>query len=147
MSKQRGFALILAIFLIVTLAAMGVYLVTVSTGQIEATTQDEQGARAYQAARTGIDWGAYQVLRNPAGAFAVACTPAGNTQTLTLQQGLTGFYAQVRCERVGSEAEGGGTVVVRRVQSTGCNSTPCCVAGTACGPTYVERQLQLTVTD
>ena len=147
MSEQRGFALILAIFLIVTLAAMGVYLVTVSTGQIEATTQEEQGARAYQAARTGIDWGAYQVLRNPSGAFTAACTPAGTTQTLTLQQGLTGFYAEVRCERVGSETEGVDAVVVRRLQATGCNSSPCCAAGAACGPTYVERQLQLTVTD
>lgn len=147
MRTQRGFALILAIFLIVTLAAMGVYLVTVSTGQIEAVTQDEQGARAYQAARTGVDWGAYQILRNSAGTFAAACTPAGTAQTLVLQQGLAGFYAEVRCEQVGSESEGGSPVVVRRLQVTGCNSTPCCAAGGACGPTYVERQVQLTISE
>lgn len=52
-----------ALFIIVTLAAIGTYLLTVSTGQVAAATQDEQGARAYQAARAGIEWGAYQVLK------------------------------------------------------------------------------------
>jgi MSHA biogenesis protein MshP len=136
----------LAIVLVVTLAAIGVYLLTISTGQIEAATQDEQGVRAYQAARTGIEWGAYQMLRNAGGAFAGACTGAGTTQTLTLQQGLAGFYAEVSCQQVGSESEAGASVVIWRLQATGCNTTPCCAASTACGPTYVERQLQLTLT-
>ena len=48
--RCRGFALMLAVFMIVTLAAIGVYLVTVSTGQTQAVSQDEQGVRAYQAA-------------------------------------------------------------------------------------------------
>jgi MSHA biogenesis protein MshP len=154
MTRHRGFALMLAIFLIVTLAAVGVYLVTVSTGQIEAATQDEQGARAYQAARAGMEWGAYQILQKSTGAFAVACTAAGNKQELTFQQGLSGFYADVRCQEVGSEAEGGAPMVVKRLQVTGCNASPttpnvtdtCCPAGNACGPLYVERQLQLTLT-
>jgi MSHA biogenesis protein MshP len=143
MRRQRGFALMLAIFLVVTLAAMGVYLLTISTGQIEAAVQDEQATRAHQAARSGIDWGAYQMLRNSGGAFATACTVGGNTQTLVLGQGLANFFAEVHCQQVGSEAEAGATVVLHRLRVTGCNSSPCCPAGTACGPTYVERQLQL----
>ena len=55
--RQSGFVLVLAIFMIISLAAIGVYLVTISTTQVEAGVQDEQGARAYQAARAGIDWG------------------------------------------------------------------------------------------
>jgi MSHA biogenesis protein MshP len=136
----------MAIFMIVTLAAVGVYLLTVSTGQIEAVTQDEQGARAYQAARSGIDWGAFQVLRNGGGPFGATC--AGATQTLTTLGSLgppggTPFYAEVSCQRVGNETEGGVTVEVFRLTAMGCNRTPCSGAAT---PTYVERQLQLTLT-
>ena len=52
--RARGFALILAIFMIVTLAAVGVYLVTVSTGQVQAVAQDVNATRAYRAARAGL---------------------------------------------------------------------------------------------
>ena len=144
---QTGFALVLALFLIVSLAAIGAYLLTVSTAQVEAGVQDEQGARAYQAARTGIDWGAYQLRRNPGGAFASACIAAGvgsgSAQTLTLGAGLTGFYAQVACLKTGDEFEGADAIRTYRVTATGCNQTPC---ASSVGPTYVERQLQLTLT-
>jgi len=134
--RCRGFALILAVFMIVTLAAIGLYLVTVSTGQIQAVSQDEQSVRAYQAARTGIELGAFQLLRNP------PCTPS---QTLTLTQGLSGFYAVVTCLQVGTtETEGTASIKVYRITATGCNNNPCSPATPA--PTYVERQLQLTIT-
>jgi MSHA biogenesis protein MshP len=147
----------MAIFLIVTLAAIGVYVVTISTGQLEAVTQDEQGARAYQAARTGVEWGAFQLLCNPANpncnrpasAFFSACTGAGSiSQTLTLTQGLSGFCAQVGCQRVGSETEAGVPVTVYRITATGFNRVPASAlcGASAVGPTYVERQVQLTLT-
>jgi MSHA biogenesis protein MshP len=131
----------MAIFIIVTLAAIGVYLLTVSTGQLEAATQDEQGTRAYQAARTGVDWGAYQLLQNPAGPLAAGCAPGPITQDMTL---ANGFNVRVRCERVGSETEAGVAVGAYSLTVTGCNKNPC--DGTSSGPTYVERQLQLTLT-
>jgi MSHA biogenesis protein MshP len=135
----------MAIFMIVTLAAIGVYLLTISTGQLEAASQDEQGARAYQAARSGVDWGAFQVLRNGGGPFLAACT--GPTQTLPLGSlgpaGGTNFYAEVSCQRVGNETEGAVSVEVFRLTSKGCNRTPCSGIAT---PTYAERELQLTVT-
>lgn len=136
----------MAVFMIVTLAAIAVYLLTISTGQLEATTQDEQATRAYQAARTGIDWGAYQLLKNSGASFATNCpaAPATNTQNLDLAQGLNGFRAEVSCQRW-SETEAGDPVVIYRLTVTGCNRS-----GTACGgaanPTYVERQLQLSIT-
>jgi MSHA biogenesis protein MshP len=143
--RSAGFALILALFLLVSLAAMGAYLFTISTGQLEAGIQDEQGARAYQAARAGVDWGAFQLLRNSGGAFATNCAGGSATQApIALAAGLAGFYAEVSCQRVGSETEGAAAVRVFRITSTGCNRTPC--AGVAT-PTYVERQLQLTLTN
>jgi MSHA biogenesis protein MshP len=139
--QVEGFALMMAIFIIVTLAAIGVYLLAISTGQLEAATQDEQGARAYQAARTGADWGAYQLLQNSSGPLATGCAPGPITQDLSLPNG---FNARVRCDRVGSETEAGFPVVAYSLTVTGCNKNPC--DGTSTGPTYVERQLQLTLT-
>jgi MSHA biogenesis protein MshP len=153
--RQTGFLLMLAIFLIVTLSAIGIYLVTISTGQVEAASQDEQGARAYQAARAGIDWGAFQVLRNsvvpPASAsdFGPTCkTTNAASQTLTLgtlgaPAGATPFRATVSCSR-SAETEGGNTVEIYTLTVTGCNRSSC--PGTP-DSTYVERQLQLVLSN
>ena len=59
---QRGFSLISAIFLLVVIAALGTFAVTISTTQHMGAAQDVMGARAYQAARAGIEWGAYRLL-------------------------------------------------------------------------------------
>ncbi len=143
--RQSGFGLILALFLIISLAAIGAYLLTISTAQVEAGVQDEQGARAYQAARTGIEWGAYQLLQVPAGTFATTtCNATGTpSQQLTLTGSLAGFFAQVGCLMTGPETEGASVVRNYRITVTGCNQASC---SGAVGPTYVERQLQLTLT-
>ena len=131
LQRARGFALIMALFLIVSLATIGAYLLTVSNVQVETGVMDEQGAHAYQAARAGLEWGAYTVLRN-------GICPGGTT-TIALP---AGFYAEVTCTAYGPENEGGTPVSTYRIVSTGCNATPC-TSGT--GASYVERQLQLTV--
>lgn len=135
--RARGFALILALFLIISLAAIGGYLLTVSNVQVESGILDEQGARAYQAARAGLEWGAYRVLQ------ASSC--AGTT-TFAFPTGpgdeLNGFSVTVSCTAFGAESEGGATVSTFRITSTGCNAGACPGAPV---PGYVERQLQLTV--
>ena len=60
-----------AIFLLVILAALGAFMLTFSTVQHTTAATDLEGARAYQAARAGIEWAAFQVL-DPAGATVVA---------------------------------------------------------------------------
>ena len=133
--RARGFALILAVFLIVSLAAIGAYMLTVSNVQVASATMDEQGLRAYQAARAGLEWGAYRVLVD-----GVCAAGAFNLTTVH----LVGFRAQVACTQFGTEIEGSNPAVsTYRITSTGCNDTTAC-PGTA-GLTYVERQLQLTV--
>ena len=129
--RARGFALVLALFLIVSLAAIGAYLLSVSNVQVETGIMDEQGARAYQAARAGLDWGAYRVL--------IDGICPGVPTTIPMPDG---FHAEVTCTEYGPENEGGTPVSTYRIVSTGCNATPSC-GGT--GATYVERQLQLTV--
>lgn len=129
--RARGFALILALFLIVSLAAIGGYMLTVSNAQVEAGIMDEQGARAYQAARAGLEWGAYQVLRTS------NCPPGPTNLPFA-----AGFRASVTCTAFLPETEGGVLINTFRITSTGCNDAAC--PGTAV-PGYVERQLQLTV--
>lgn len=138
--SNRGFALMLAVFLIVTLAAISVYVLTVSTAQVEASAQDEQAARAYQAARTGIELAAYAILRPP----SLDC--AGVAQTLNLGGGLAGFSVTITCaESSEDEGDRAGPSAVRlfRLTATGCNSGGVCPGAPA--PTYAERQLHLTI--
>lgn len=150
--RERGFVLMAAVFLIVVFAAIGAYLVTVASGQVEAASQDEQGTRAYLAARAGVDWAAYQLLRRddvlppPApGDFGPTC--AGGAATVTLTLGALGgpagdsFRVTVNCTRT-PENEGGVAVQVFLITSTGCNRATCTATGDA---GYVERQLQLVV--
>jgi MSHA biogenesis protein MshP len=141
----QGFALMAAIFILVVLSSIAVYLLTVSTGQVAAVTQDEQATRAYQAARAGVEWGAFQILRNPGGTFAATTCPAGGSSALAFgalgSPGATTFTANVTCSRT-VETEGGVNVRIYVLTSNGCNRASCPGAPDA---TYVERQLQLIV--
>lgn len=128
-STQRGFAIVTAIFLVVVLAALGAFMLTFSTVQHITSAQDVQGTRAYQAARTGIEWGAYQVLRNS------SCTPS---TSLTAGGTQTGFSITVQCNLFPATTEGGNTVNMYQITSTASQ-------GTLGSATYVERQLQATI--
>jgi MSHA biogenesis protein MshP len=148
--RQRGFSLILALFLLVSLAAMAAYLLTISTLQQESSAADELGARAYQAAHSGIDWGLYQLLRDPSGAYATACdaavAPAAPAaQTFALSAGLAAFSVKVECTSTAPTTEGAISGLRAYVlKATACNQASC--PGIQ-GPAYVERQLQATVTN
>lgn len=126
--KQRGFSLVSAIFLLVVIAALGAFAVTLSTTQQQSSALDVMGARAYQAARTGIEWGAYQVLRNGGACAAATTLPAG-----TLAGTLSGFDVTVNCI---STAHTG--VTIYQLTSTATQG--------AVGTTnYVERQMAVTI--
>ena len=74
MRRARGFLIIAAVFLIVVLAGLIAYLMSVSTTSQAASVADLNSARAYQTARAGIEWAVYEVLRNPGGGtFRSAC--------------------------------------------------------------------------
>jgi MSHA biogenesis protein MshP len=97
--RSAGVGIVTAIFLLVVLAGLGVALVTLSTGQQQAIALDEQGVRAQQAARAGIEWGLYHRLRDTncadGGVYPVAL--AGNV--------LSGFTVFVSCRQAGVPAE------------------------------------------
>ena len=141
---QRGFSIVTAIFLIVVLALLGVFIVSVTGLQQSSQQIDLQGVRAYQAARAGIEWAAFQVLDpnntlNPVTCAALPSCPAASTPLPTLAGSLSPFTVTVTCSALATPAsEGNQQVQVFAIVSTATTGT----AGTA---GYVNRQLQATM--
>jgi MSHA biogenesis protein MshP len=132
-----------AIFLIVILAGLGVAMVNVATVHQTSSALDVQGARAYQAARAGIEWGLYQQLRNGA-----ACTGASSTFQLPAGTTLSGFRVTVTCVLTAGPAVAVTVpplVLDRKViTATACNLTAgTCTAGVGGGTDFVQRILQV----
>jgi MSHA biogenesis protein MshP len=90
-----GVGLVTAIFLMVVLAALGTAVVTIFSSQQVASALDVQGARAYQAARAGLEWGMFQALRNNSCAAQTAVALPGGTS-------ISGFTVTVRCVQTGA---------------------------------------------
>jgi len=135
---QRGFSLISAIFLLVVIAALGTFAVTLSTTQQQSAALDVLGSRAYQASRAGIEWGAYQVLPASAAAFATNCRVGATSQVVSpLPNTLAGFNVNVQCSAT-SHVEGAPTLWVYSLTSTA-------KQGTVATPDYVERQMSVTI--
>lgn len=80
---QRGFAIVAALFLIVTLAALGAFMVTISNTQHLTSAQDVQGSRAYWAARSGLEWAIAGVSSTSACPASPPATINGFTLTIT----------------------------------------------------------------
>lgn len=140
--RQRGFLMVMAVFLLVVIAGLAVYLGTVSTTSQASSAADLNAAKAYQAARAGAEWAAYWISP-PAkvSAFKMACdagpSPPAN---LTIQ----GFTVTVKCTHA-TVTEGAASVEWYLIESKACNAVTC-PAGTPPGSTYVERELSLTLT-
>lgn len=133
---QNGFALISAIFLLVILSALGAFMVSLSTMQQTASILDLQGSRAYQGARAGIEWGAYQIMTpentNPAagGVVQYVC-PASASSMPALGGSLKGFAVTLACVS-NTYAEGGNVLTTYQLTATA-------TYGTMPSPDYVER--------
>jgi MSHA biogenesis protein MshP len=135
--KQRGFSLIMAVFLIVVLGGIAVFIGRVSTMQHHSSALDEEGAMAYQAAKSGIEWGVYQAIESSSCitppqeftlALAVPTTPASTVD----------YTVTVRCESpTPTPKEGSTEVNVYQITATANNA--------AAGNFAVERQLTATV--
>ena len=62
-ARQVGFALVPALFLVVVLGALALVAVRVGAAQQHAVTMGLLQTRAMAAARSGIEWGAYQAIK------------------------------------------------------------------------------------
>lgn len=132
---QHGFSIVTAIFLLVVLSFLGVAMVTFSTSQHQSSAMDVMGSRAYQAARAGVEWAAYQVEQSPIS--APAATPcATNFATGSLGGTLSPFAVNVACTPA-SYIENGSTVWVYDVVATATTG------GAPGDQSYIERVLKV----
>ncbi len=130
MHSQNGFSLVPALFLLVVLAALGVVAVRLAGVQQQTVVLAMQSGRAYAAARSGIDWAAYQALNN------ASC----NTATINLTEGgLAGFTVETDCSST-THAEGPNTINVYVIDAFAWS-------GSYGNPDYVSRRVRSTVTD
>jgi len=147
---ERGFAVISAIFILVVLAALGAFIMSISTNQQIGSALDVQGVRAYQAARSGVEWGLFQVNSTPAYNFGYTSTnpntracPVSPTSFTAAATTLSGFTITVTC--VATAGTNGGPTTFQ-VLSVACNqpSGGTCPNVASPGSNYVERRLDVT---
>lgn len=138
---QTGFSIVTAIFLLVVLSFLGVAMVTFTTSQHQSSAMDVMGSRAYQAARSGIEWAAYHVASSPSGVEWMGCTAAAPATVLTGLDGtLAPFTVYVNCNSMAVSEVGASptdTIWIYDVSAVACTEAACPSA--APGANYVER--------
>jgi MSHA biogenesis protein MshP len=124
-SNQHGFTLVQAVFIVVVLGLLGAMMVRLIGVQSSTTTFALQGARAYQAARSGLEWGAARASVPPN-----SCV-GGLGSTMTIEN----FNVTVICT---SQAftEGTNNMTVYLLNAVA-------EFGNYGNPDYVRRQLQM----
>ncbi len=120
LKNQAGFTLVQAIFIVVVLALLGAAMVRLIGVQSSTSVMALQQARAYQAARSGLEWGA-----------ARAAAGAGCTDGMA----INGFQVAVTCNPQ-NFIEGSTTYAVFSISATATFS----VYGQ---PDFVSRTVQL----
>lgn len=83
--RQQGFALVTAIFLITVLASLALFLLVMSGVSQQTPVIGMNGAQAYHAARSGLEWGISGAINND--------TVASCTGSMT----LGGYAVDVNC--------------------------------------------------
>jgi MSHA biogenesis protein MshP len=126
--RQRGVALVIAIFLLVVLAGLGAFAVRLSLFQQQTTGGGLLAAQALQAAKSGVAWAAHRAINT--GWCATASVP------LT-EGGAAGFTVTVNCSQ-STHTEGGATLNVYIFDVLA-------ESGSYGTPDYVSRRLEAKV--
>ncbi len=126
--SQSGFTLITALFLLIVVALLSVYMINFRNVQQLTVVFGQQGARAMLAAHSGLEWGIYDSVVNG------LCAPSSFTATGTA---LSAFTISVSCTS-SMHTEGAVLITTYRLTSTAQTGS----YGTL---DYVYRSLQATV--
>lgn len=148
-ARSAGVGLVTAIFLLVVLAGLGTAVVTIFTSQQASSALDEQGARAYQAARAGLEWGLYMQLQGsgcPGLDYQNDVKTATTSFPMPADGSLAGFVVTVTCTQTGPTDDPLTRFVIR---SRACTLQP---ANGACtdnsfsnSPDYVQRVVEAEI--
>ncbi len=136
--RQRGFTLVAAIFIIVILATLVGYMVSLSGTQRATSVLALQGARAYEGAHSGIEWGIQQAFTTP-GTVCSAAPGSTQTQFALSGPGLSGFAVTVTCDFT-THTEKSTAVSVYHFVAVA-------AYGAYGSPDYISRQLEATVSN
>lgn len=135
-TRQGGFSLIAAVFLIVVLAALAAFAVQVTMTQTQGADMQLLEAQAQSAAQAGIEYGANLALHIPAPGTCRAST------TLRLNQpGLSGFVVTVGCVRTSHRIGAGPTTYYAYALTSSASH------GRYGSPDYVARKVTRNVTN
>jgi len=143
-AAQRGSMLLAIVFFMVVGGALAAALLSVQRFQSSDFASDLQGERAYWAARSGIEWGTYQVLDpNNAQALAASALPAcfASPKTLALPGDLAAFTVTVTCARHPSS----GSHEEQQNRVAGYVLVATASFGTVGAPDRVERRIESRV--
>jgi MSHA biogenesis protein MshP len=129
---QRGFTLIVAVFLITGLAVLGLFMVSISGTQHQTTMMAALGAQGFYAARAGAEWAVNRALNGQ------SCSDTFGAGTLA---GTLGDYTiTVTCTSTSHTIAGDPTITVWEVTSTA-------VKGNLGDLDHVARTLNISFTD
>lgn len=136
--QQGGFSAILMIALIVLVAGMLSYAVTVTSAAHDGIARELASSRVTQAAQSGLQWGQFRVRPG----VAPACTASRN---ITVPYSSGNIAVTVTCAVSGPYTEGAATVSRYQFTATACRPA----AGGACpnaagGSDYAEAQVSGT---
>ena len=87
--RDSGFGLVSALFLLVVLSAAASFMLNLGGAQRTTVNLAIQGAKAFHAARSGVEWGIYQL--------ATTGVCFGATNIALTEGGLSGFTVNVTC--------------------------------------------------
>ncbi len=128
--RQSGFTLVTALFLLIVVSLLSVYLINFRNVQQSTVVFGQQGARAMQAAHAGIEWGIYESVVNGNCALNTLFTASGTA--------LSAYNISVTCDPPSAHTEGAVLITTYRLTSTAQTGT----YGTL---DYVYRSMQATV--
>lgn len=137
-ARSRGVSIVTAIFLLVVLSGIGAAVVTVVTTQRQGAAVDLLGTRAYEAARTGVEYGLYQQLQPGVCAATTTFTPPGTLAAMTVT---------VTCvQNPAMMADGVTTLIQTVITATACNQPrDGACPNAAPGAEYVQRVVQAVI--
>jgi MSHA biogenesis protein MshP len=131
--------------------ALAAFMMSFSTSENMSSAQDVMGARALQAARSGIEWGAYQILQPEKTDNSSQYKICPTTSSFSPGAELSDFTVTVNIACSLNEfTEGGNLITMYTLTATSCsqpdggacpNSTGTVVGGLG----YVERQVSVTI--
>ncbi len=142
-----GFTMMLVLFILVGLSALGATLALISTRHHMGSAQELASAKAHQAARAGLEWATFKLARS-----ATPQPACFAPQNISMGGELTGLTVSVSCTRnpaTGGVGDGPQSLAFYRVVANACNAPAvggaCPSASLAPDVTYVESQLTRTL--